>query len=618
MPKTAMRLVSLIMKDILIKTFAIITGKERRLLFVLSAAMLTSAILDTLGIASVLPLISLVMNPDIVSHNKWLHNIYTWLGFASIRNFIIFAAFGILTILLIGNTLSAFNTWIRLKFVWAINHSLSTRLLKKYLSQPYIYYLHSQSADVHKNILQEANQLTSNFILPLINIGSKSVVIVFILILLFLVNPLVTIFALTVLGSAYALVFFYTRKKMKAKGEERLLANRERVRVVSDSIGGIKDIKVLGREVFFLQRFSFNSKRYAELLAWNSLIGSIPRYALESMAFSAVILLIVYLFVQNQNLDGIIPLVGFYVFAAYRLMPALQEVFSASTQIKFNQPVMDKIYQELTDTSYSATDELIDRKTIARLPFRHVFTIENIDYTYPRSIKPVIENLSLEIRRGTSIGFVGLTGAGKTTLIDIFMGLLTPESGKLKVDGIEINETNIDGWKKNLGYVPQDIYLGNDTVAHNIAFGVPPSEINMGQIARAARIAHIHDFITADLPKGYDTEIGERGIRLSGGQRQRIGIARALYDDPEVLILDEATNSLDGLTEDSFVEALGELAAVKTIIVIAHRLNTIRNCDQIYLLSDRRIVDQGKYDELLVRNNLFRAMARVPLGDEHC
>ncbi len=605
------------MKHNLHKIFSIISGLQRRLFYVMSGITVISAIFDTLGIASALPLISLIMDPDIIFRNMWLQRIYFGLGFASTKEFTIFVAICILALILVGNSLSALKTWIKLKFVWEINHDLSFRLLKKYLSQPYEYYLDSQAADAHKNILQEANQLTTGYLMPLISMISMLLVTTLILGLLFMVNPFVTLTAVIILGGAYGFIFYISRRKMMAKGKERLTANLERFRAVVDTIGGIKDIKVLGREDFFLQRFSTFSRRNAEMLAWNSVIGSIPRYALESLAFGGVVLLIIYLVIHNQNPAGVIPMVGFYVFAAYRLMPALQEVFSAATSMKFNQAVLEKIYLELTDTSYSANDELINRSQGERLPFKHTYSIQNIDYTYPSSAHAVIKNLSIDIQRGTSIGFVGLTGAGKTTLIDIFMGLLTPGHGKLLVDGIEINAANIEGWKKNLGYVPQDIYLSNDSVTNNIAFGVPDDQVDMEKVVRAARIAHVHDFVTSSLAGGYDTKIGDRGIRLSGGQRQRIGIARAMYNDPEVLILDEATNSLDGLTEESFVEALAELAAVKTIIIIAHRLNTIMNCDQIYLLNDGQIIAHGTYNELISSNDLFRTMARMPASAEH-
>lgn len=604
------------MDDAIKKILYLFTGSERRSLAILLLVVLFTAIFETLGVASVLPLIGLVMNPNLVNENIWLHKLYILLGFNSTRNFIVFIAMLMFFIIIVGNGFSAFSTWFKLKFVWRSNHNISLRLLEKYLSQPYAYFLNKNSADMSKNILQETNQLTTGFLIPLVNFAIKLIVIILILLLLFLVNPWITLLAIGFLGGAYALIYYIIRQKLKTSGRERMAANQERFRVVNEAIGGIKDIKVMGREAHFLKRFAIYSARQAKLLAWNSVIGLVPRYALESMAFGGVILLIMVLFLSSHNAAEIIPIVGFYAFAGYRLMPALQDIFAASTQIKFNQPIVNKIFEELSDNSFAKEVVPSPDEDLEVLPFRNCLEMMNVFYAYPQSSKWVISDVSLKIARGTSTGFIGLTGAGKTTLVDIFLGLLMSNQGKLLVDGVEVTRENIAHWRKNVGYVPQSIYLSDDTVTRNIAFGLPDADIEMDKVIQAATIANIHEFIVEGLPQAYDTKVGERGIRLSGGQRQRIGIARALYSNPEILFLDEATSSLDGFTEEAFVDALTEMAAVKTLIIIAHRLNTVKNCDQIYLVDNGEIMDQGTYVELMERNELFRAMARMPVDEQ--
>jgi ABC-type multidrug transport system fused ATPase/permease subunit len=311
---------------------------------------------------------------------------------------------------------------------------------------------------------------------------------------------------------------------------------------------------------------------------------------------------------MNNDFQQIIPTMGLYLLASYRLVPALQQIYQDMTMIKSTRPVLDAIYKDLVDCQTESHRTNTPRSAILQL--KEYIEFCNVSFQYPKAKEPVIRDFNLTIRLNTTIGFVGTTGSGKTTTVDILLGLLNPLQGVLRVDGVEINKNNLPMWQANIGYVSQHIYLSDDTVARNIAFGVPDNEIDHQTIKQVARLANIHDFIANELPSGYETEVGERGVRLSGGQRQRIGIARALYYNPSVLVLDEATSALDGITEDTVLDAIHNLAHKKTIIIIAHRLSTVKECDMVYMMEQGRIVAQGTYQELIGTNQQFRDMAK--------
>ncbi|MDO9574114.1 MAG: ABC transporter ATP-binding protein, partial [Candidatus Contubernalis sp.] len=418
-----------------------------------------------------------------------------------------------------------------------------------------------------------------------------------------------TLIVAGVLGGSYGLIYLKLSKRLSRAGRRRLAANKERFKAANEALGGIKDIKVLGRELYFLDRFITNSKKFSNLQSWNELVGQIPRYAMEVVAFGGVIILILGLLSVTSNAQGVIPLVSFFAFAGYRLMPALQEIYQAFTKVQFSKAVLHKIHRDISEEGGRNLEEYRDMDSLKPLSFEKEIELNNIVFSYLGSNDRVLKDINVKIERNTSIAIVGSTGSGKTTLVDIILGLLTPQAGEMNVDGVLVNEDNIRNWQRNLGYVPQQIYLNDDTIAHNIAFGVPNAEIDMEAVKKAARIANLEEFILNDLPQGFDTVVGERGVRLSGGERQRVGIARALYHDPEVLILDEATSALDGITEDSVMKAIEKISKLKTMIVIAHRLTTVKKCNRVYMMSRGEIVAQGSYEELLQYNPQFQAMA---------
>ena len=600
------------MKVIIQQLREILTRREKIQVGFLLISIIAMAFSQAIGVASVLPFISLVMDQNLVFENRWLSLIYRCFNFTSVNRFIIFVGLAMFFIIVASNAISALSTWLKLRFVWMNNHRLSRRLLEKYLSMPYSFFLNQNSADLSKNVLSEVNNLTNSYLMPLLNVITRTLVALFMLVMLFWVNVAATLIALVCLAGAYILLILKINRHLKAQGALRLEENRQRFKAASEAFGGIKEIKVMNREPYFLSSFSNHSYRLARLMSWSAVISQIPRFALEAFAFGGIIIFVLVLLLRSQNAAQVIPLVSLFAFAGYRLMPALQELFTSFTQMQFNRAVLDKIYHGFKrEENEQPLGTYANLDKAHALPLTKAITLKDISFCYPNTEAPVLSNLSLTIPVNSSIAFVGATGAGKTTLVDLILGLLNPTSGALYVDDVLITKENIIKWQKNIGYVPQHIFLSDNTIAKNIAFGVSEKAINSDALETAARIANIHHFISDELPQGYNTLVGERGIRLSGGQRQRIGIARALYANPSVLVFDEATSALDGVTEDAVLEAMQNAARLKTLIIIAHRLTTVKNCDTIYLLEKGQVVAEGTYNSLMQANEQFQKMAKV-------
>ena len=604
------------MFDTIRKLKKILTRREKLQVSALLIVIIAMAITQAVGVASVLPFIALVMEPELVYENRWLLLVYETFNFTSVNRFIIFAGVVMFAIIVISNAISAFAYFIKLRFVWMNNHRLSRRLLEKYLAMPYAYFLNQNSADLSKNVLSEVNNLTKNFLIPLLTMFTKSLITLFILAMLFWVDPIISLVAVAVLGGAYGAIYLRLKRSLRSRGKKRMQANKMRFKAVNEAFGGIKEIKVLNRESFFLHKYSTESFKHARLISWNAVIGQIPRFALEAIAFGGIIIFVLVLLLTREDARQVIPLASLFAFAGYRLMPALQEIFTSFTSMQFNQAVLDRIYRDITSGMQAEEQSQAvasPKKLPEPLSFTSEIMLDDVSYNYPNTSYPVISGINLKIKRNTSVAFIGPTGAGKTTLVDIILGLLLPQKGALLVDGHKVTAESINRWQQNLGYVPQNIYLSDDTVAHNIAFGISDRKIDRLAVERAAKVANIHDFIVNELPDGYDTLVGERGIRLSGGQRQRIGIARALYHDPLVLVFDEATSALDGVTEAAVLSAMDNAAKQKTLILIAHRLVTVKNCDIVYMIDRGKIVARGTYDELMATNKQFKAMARTSI-----
>ncbi len=588
------------------KLLRLLTPRERRRLGLVFLGVTGAALLELVGVASIMPFLSVIGNPDVVQENAILNWLYTTFNFPSVNRFLLFLGLGVLVVLVASNVFRAVVHWALSRYSWMRNHSLSRRLLSVYLQRPYVFFLGQHSSTLGRNILAEVQQLTRGMVVPGLRMVAGLVVVLFLLGFLIAMDPVLAMVVVVAVGGSYGAIYLFVRRRLRRLGQDRVEANRQRFKITDEAFGGIKLLKLLGREREILDTFSPASYKFSSAMATVKVVREIPRYAIETAAFGGILVIVLYLLATRGDLGEILPLMGLYAFAGYRLMPAIQKAFSGMSEVRFNQAVLDALFDDLRGVADS-----VPRKHGLE-PFRVEQAIElrGVTFRYPEASGPAVEAIDLSVSTGSSIALVGRTGAGKTTVADIILGLLRPQEGSLFADGREITDELLPHWQRNLGYVPQEIYLTDDTVAANIAFAVPKDKIDMEAVERAAQIANIDRFITSELPHAYNTIVGERGVRLSGGERQRIGIARALYHDPQVLVLDEATSALDGSTEAAVFEAIDNVARTKTLIIIAHRLATVRGCDCVYLLEHGRIVAQGSYDQLIESSETFREMAR--------
>lgn len=593
------------------RIYTLLNGAQRSRLHWLFLAIVLTGLMDVIGISSIFPFMAVVARPESVQANKVLFYFYQTLGFDSQYRFLFAMGLVVLAIMLLGNALAALMSALMLRFGHSVGSELAVRMLASYLDKPYTFYLSRNSATMTLNVVGETSGLVLGVIVPALQTLAKLVVTVFILLLLLVVDPLLAVIVAVAVGGSYLLVFLFVKRRLSTIGRLSNEANRMRHKAVSEVLGGIKELKILGRLAAFLQTFSTASRDFARYQVQNGIISTLPRYAMESIAFGGILLILLYLLSVRRDVNQALPLIALYAVAGYRLMPAIQQIFGGLTQVRFSLSSLENLHREIGELESAPRDVDECRPETPRLRFDRLLEVRNVQYRYPGSDRNALSGANLSIRKNTTVGLVGLSGSGKTTVVDLLLGLLKPTSGELLVDGLRLGPENAAAWRARLGYVPQSIFLSEESIARNIAFGLPEAQIDNDQVRRAARLASLDRFVEGELPEGYATLVGERGIRLSGGQRQRIGIARALYHDPDVLLLDEATSALDGMTEDAIIGAIRSLAHTKTIILIAHRFSTIRDCDEIFLMASGMVVDAGTYNDLIERNPVFRSLGKI-------
>jgi ATP-binding cassette, subfamily B, bacterial PglK len=588
---------------------SLFTPREKKIFYIVMVGAIISAVIETVGVASILPFLAILSDPSSIQDNNILSFMYNTFGFTDDESFLTFVGLGVFSVVVLSLFSKVITLYALARFGFMRAASLSRRLLGGYLHQPYTWFLNRHSADLGRALLSEIDNLSQLVMVPALRLLANVVVVIFMILLLIAVDPKASVLAGGFVMISYLAIFFGMRKVIAKRGNERLQANSERFQIAQEALGGAKEVKLMGLENVYAERFRDPAQLMARALTSNLVIGEAPRYVLEGVAFGGMLLFIIFMLVsQNGSLEAVLPVLGVYAFAGMRLFPALQQVFRQAAGLRFHRSALEEICRDYAEVQRNIA-ERPKGPLPAPLPLTDRIELSKIRYAYPNAERLALDELDLTIKANTTVGIVGGTGAGKTTAVDLILGLLTPDEGEMRVDGTLITKENRRAWQRTIGYVPQQIFLTDESIRSNIAFGVPKEEIDDAAVEHAARIAELHNFVIEDLPQGYETMVGERGVRLSGGQRQRIGISRALYHDPDVLILDEATSALDNLTERAVMDAVHNLGHAKTIIMIAHRLTTVRDCEVILMLEHGRIIAVGTYGELFEQNTQFRALA---------
>jgi len=588
--------------------FSLLDSSQRKRLIVLQFLVVLMAVLEIIGVATIIPFMSLVGDINQLQQDTLYAKAYQFSGLNSENYFIFLLGLCVLSMLFLSTMISMYTTWRLAMFANKIGMEIADRLYSFYLKQNWLFHASGSSAQLTKKIATETQRVTSGILVPLVHINSKFVLALFLSLSIFVYDPIVASIGTLIISLIYLFLFRGVRSRLQRNGSEISKANEHRFRLMNEGFGGIKEVLLLARDNDFINRFKTTGKIFAYSQGTNQALALVPRYFMELVAFGSMIILVLYLvYTNNGDLGRVLPLLSVYALATVKLLPALQQIYGNFAQIKGAAAAFNSIHKDLKESS---KNQLIKPNLIkGSLKLKDGIELENISFTYPNKDKPALNRLNMYIPVNSVTGIVGPSGSGKSTLIDILLSLIEPNDGYLKVDGKVINEDNKRLWQNAIGFVSQSIFLSEGTIAENIAFGLPQDQINIEQIHKVIKLAHLNELVD-NLENGVNTKVGERGVQISGGQRQRIGIARALYHKPDVLVFDEATSSLDGITEKLIMEAIHSFSGKKTIIMIAHRLKTVEKCDQIFFIDNGSTVDKGSYQELIKTNDRFKRMAQ--------
>lgn len=569
----------------------ILTRKERITTIYLFFLMLIGMIFELLGVGVIIPAITFLTEG--VSNNS--SNNY--LGLDSISSSLegLSLLSGVLIIIfiyLIKSMFISYMIWMQTRFSFSVQAKLSDRIFSIYLQQPYNFHLQRNSSQIIRNIVNEVNQYTFTVMLPILTLLTEIIVLAGLLFFLLIIEPIGTLIIVISVGFSALIFYVSTRKKIKSWGERRQFHEGKRIQHIQQGLGSIKDVMLMHRQEYFLNQFEVHNLQTAKMGEFQKTLTQMPRIWLEFICISGALLLVIWLVSNGASNTEIIAILGFFAIAAFRMLPSVSRILAAIQAIRYGIPIIDILTKEL-----KLEKKLENKLELKPLLFSKNISVKNISFTYPESNEKALENVSITIDKGQSIGIIGKSGSGKSTLIDLILGLLTPESGSISVDNFDIND-NLSNWQSQIGYVPQNIYLSDDTLRRNIAFGIKDEFIDEDIIQKSLSDSQLLDFVDS-LPHGLETIVGERGVRLSGGQIQRIGIARALYNEPSILVLDEATSSLDSENEKEVIKAIRGISGAKTFIIVTHRLNTVEHCDNIYKLKNGKIINHGPPKSIL-------------------
>ena len=578
------------MLKIVNKLNKLLDKKQKGFMVVLVIMMLIGAILETASVTLVIPVISIVMDQDAVTGNKYVAPVYNALGMQSPRDFTILVMVLLILAFVVKNIFLYVQQKVLYRFVYTNQFRTSERMMKNYIRRNYEYFLNADTAVIQRSITSDVNNMYA-LILSLLTLVSETIVALFLIAVLLWAEPMMTIMISGLLGAVLFIIKLVLKPIMRKAGEDNQDYYSGLFKWISQTVTGIKDVKVGGREAYFVDEYIRCGKGYVDAVQKYTLYSNIPRLLIETICVAAMVLYMLILILNGQDTADMLAILSAFGVAVVRLMPCANRINNQINNIAYFEPflmgVSDNLQGDIDDRNTDMADLMPVKE---KLPVHERVELSHITYKYPNTEKLIFNDASLTIPVGMSIGIVGSSGAGKSTIVDVLLGLLRMQSGTIKADGQDVMETgNYRRWLKNVGYIPQTIFMLDDSIRRNVAFGIPEEEVSEERIWEVLAEAQLDEFVKS-LPEGLDTGIGERGVRLSGGQRQRIGIARALYDDPEILILDEATSALDNDTEAAIMDSINRFMGRKTLVIIAHRLQTIEKCDMVYRVEDGHII----------------------------
>ncbi len=593
------------MKELFSKIMFLMDKHDRIKIIFLFILILSGTFFELLGFSSILPFLYVVSKPEFIKENIYLSKFYNFISPGSVNEFLVWLGLIIILIFILKNSYLFFIQYSIVKFSTNTHQKLASRLFRCYLYSPYSFHLQRNTAQLLRNI-GLIQSIITGILLSLVNIITDLLLIISIFILLLIVDVYSSFIVFSFIGLVSFIYFSIFKRKLSRFGEEQKHHNEVLIKQFNQGLGSIKEAKILGREDYFDKSYSYHLQGLNRISKWQQSIGVLPHFIIETLMVTLILFIMFSAIFRGHEISTILISLSFFGLAAVRLMPSINKINSSVNLIRFYIPSLKEVYSDLKmSESFACTIPVL--KTGSDIIFHKELELKQIYFSYDETNKLVLEDINLKIAKNSTVGFVGKSGAGKTTTVDIILGLLDPNSGKVLVDGLDVHE-NIRSWQSKAGYIPQQIYLMDDTITANIAFGVPENEVDLNKIYKAVSLAQLDEFVN-QLPGGLNSIIGESGVRVSGGQRQRIGIARALYNDPELLIMDEATAALDNETEKAFMEAIDALSGKRTIIIIAHRLTTVANVDKIFFLKDGKLIESGNFNELHNKSTEFKMMA---------
>lgn len=570
----------------------ILNKKQERRIVIIAVMMVVGAILEMVGVSLILPLVSVITDHDFIENNSYARVICQLLRIHSAKVFVFVMIISLIFIYIFKNLYLFLEYYVQWRFVCNNRFGTQKRLIQRYLSQPYEFFLNVQSGEIIRVVNEDVSR-TFNLLSTILNFLTEAIISIALVITIVITDPIMAVLTTVVLGGVLFLVNRILKPVLKRAGVRYQSSVAKSNKWLMQSITGIKELRVSKSENFFLSQFSVYGKQAVDADKLNNVLNNVPRLAIEAFGISSMLIVIAILMCMGREINSMLPQLTAFAMAAVRLLPSVNRMSTALNLMSYYEPSLDKMIENLQEFDEQGNigieNDFKEKKEMnAEIQVINKIELCDITYHYPNVEQPVLKHANMRINIGQSVGIVGASGSGKTTAIDILLGLLYPQSGSVEVDGHDIRE-NYDGWLSQLSYIPQNIFMLDDTIRANVAFGITTEEIDDKQVWKALEEAQLKEFVQS-LPEGLDTSIGERGVRLSGGQRQRIGIARALYSDPQLLIFDEATSALDNETESAIMESINALHGKKTLIIIAHRLTTIQECDVIYRVENGKIV----------------------------